>query len=104
MAQSWDVRITVLKTLLVPEAVAVMDALVAAIVASARTVEIIPEFLYDAPEQRYCPAAVYEIVRDANGNALVRIVGGLPVDTLAYRLPEVAVGENQYIPYAPSYD
>lgn len=44
------------------------------------------------------------IVRDANGNALVRIVGGLPVETLAYRLPEVAVGENQYIPVDPSYD
>lgn len=45
-----------------------------------------------------------QIVRDANGNALVRYVGGQPVNTTAYRLPEVAVGENQYIPLDPSYD
>ena len=44
------------------------------------------------------------IVRDAKGNALVRFVGGVLVDTTAFRLPEVAVGENQYIPLDPSYD
>ncbi len=44
-----------------------------------------------------------EIVRDAKGNALVRFVGGQPVNTTAFRLPEVAVGENQYIPLDPSY-
>jgi hypothetical protein len=43
------------------------------------------------------------ILRDAKGNALVRYVGGLPVNDDAYRLPEVAVGENQYIPLDPSY-
>lgn len=26
------------------------------------------------------------------------------MNTIAYRLPEVAVGENQYIPFDPSYD
>jgi len=45
-----------------------------------------------------------QITRDANGNALVRFVGTLPVDTLDYRLPEVAVGQNQYIPVAPEFD
>ncbi len=44
------------------------------------------------------------IVRDAKGNALVRFVGGQPVNTAFFRLPEVAVGENQYIPLDPSYD
>ena len=43
------------------------------------------------------------IIRDAKQNALVRYVGGQPVTTTAYRLPEVAVGENQYIPHDPSY-
>jgi hypothetical protein len=43
------------------------------------------------------------IARDANGNALVRYVGGQPVNTNEYRLPEVAVGESQYIPLDPSY-
>ena len=42
--------------------------------------------------------------RDAKGNALVRFVGGLPIITSEYRLPEVAVGKNQYIPLDPSYD
>lgn len=44
-----------------------------------------------------------QIVRDANGNALVTHVGGQPVSTTAYRLPAVAVGENQYLPLAPSF-
>jgi hypothetical protein len=44
------------------------------------------------------------IARDANGNALVRYVGGQPVNTNEYRLPEVAVGEHQYIPLDPSYN
>ena len=44
------------------------------------------------------------IARDANGNALVRYVGRQPVNDTGYRLPEVAVGQNQYIPLAPSYD
>ena len=44
------------------------------------------------------------IARDAKGNALVRYVGQQPVNTTGYRLPEVAVGENQYIPLAPEYD
>jgi len=44
------------------------------------------------------------IARDGNGNALIQYVGGAPKTTTGYRLPEVAVGENQYIPYDPSYD
>jgi hypothetical protein len=44
------------------------------------------------------------IARDAKGNALVRYVGGRLVNSDAYRLPEVAVGEHQYIPLDPSYD
>jgi hypothetical protein len=44
-----------------------------------------------------------QILRDAKGNALVTHVGGQPVTTADYRLPAVAVGENQYIPFAPSY-
>jgi hypothetical protein len=43
------------------------------------------------------------IARDARGNALVRYVGGQPVNTTAFRLPEVAVGQNQYLPLAPEY-
>jgi len=44
-----------------------------------------------------------QIIRDANGNALVTHVGGQPMSTADYRLPAVAVGENQYIPFDPSY-
>jgi hypothetical protein len=44
-----------------------------------------------------------QIARDANGNALVAYVGGLPVTTTDYRLPCVAVGENLYLPFAPAY-
>jgi hypothetical protein len=44
------------------------------------------------------------IARDANCNALVRFVGARPIGTDAYRLPEVAVGENRYIAYDPSYE
>jgi len=43
------------------------------------------------------------ITRDANGNALVCYVGGQPVSTVGYRLPEVAVGEHQYIAFDASY-
>ena len=44
------------------------------------------------------------IVRDAKGNALARFVGRQPVNTTAFRLPEVAIGENQYIAFDPSYN
>lgn len=45
-----------------------------------------------------------QITRDTRGNALVRFVGTQAANTLDYRLPEVAVGENQYIPAAPEFD
>jgi hypothetical protein len=45
-----------------------------------------------------------QIVRDANGNALVRYIDQRPRNTAAFRLPEAAVGENRYIPLAPSYE
>lgn len=45
-----------------------------------------------------------QVARDANGNALVTRVGGVPVATNGYLLPAVAVGENRYVAYAPSYD
>lgn len=45
-----------------------------------------------------------QIARDSYGNALVTHVGGQPLSTTAYRLPAVAVGENQYTPFAPSYN
>jgi Alpha/beta hydrolase domain len=58
------------------------------------------------PPPSIWPAAPNDqrIVRDAKGNALVRFVGGEPIDTNSFRLPEVAVGENQYIPFDLSYD
>ena len=43
-----------------------------------------------------------QIARDAKGNALVTFSGGEPVSTDGYRLPEVAVGQNQYIPLDPT--
>jgi hypothetical protein len=43
------------------------------------------------------------IARDAKKNALVRYVGGAPVDPDRYRLPEVAVGQNRYIAFDPDY-
>lgn len=55
-----------------------------------------PSLWLGAPNDR-------QIARDANGNALVRFVGRQPVDTAAYRLPEVALGEHQYIPLDPTY-
>lgn len=45
-----------------------------------------------------------QIARDADGNALVTHVGGLPYGGTGYRLPAVAVGENRYIPFAPVYN
>lgn len=45
-----------------------------------------------------------QVARDSKGNALVRYVGQQSVTTTAFRLPEVAVGENRYIPLDPSYD
>lgn len=46
-----------------------------------------------------------KIQRDANGNALVTHVGGVALATSGFlRLPEVAVGENRYIPYAPQFN
>lgn len=44
------------------------------------------------------------IARDAKGNALVRFVGGQSYSGTGFRLPEVAVGQNQYIPFATSYN
>ncbi len=44
-----------------------------------------------------------QIARDAKENALVGYVGGQPVNTTGYRLPEVAVGENRYIAVDSSY-
>jgi len=79
---------------------AVYLALVAAIVASARTVEIIPEFLYDAPEQMHdllrrmwpiafyhYPQGVHEALVDtlhiASLGTILAVIMALPIGLLA---------------------
>ncbi len=43
------------------------------------------------------------VARDAKENAVVRFVGGEAIETDRYRLPEVAVGQNQYVAFDPAY-
>lgn len=79
---------------------AVYLAIVAAIVASIQTVEVIPEFLYDAPDQmadlfarmwpadlRYYPASVHaalmETIHIASLGTLLALVLALPIGILA---------------------
>jgi hypothetical protein len=45
-----------------------------------------------------------QIVRDLNGNASGPLCGSATQIHCRFRLPEVAVGEHQYIPYDPSYE
>src|SRR5262245_15046487 len=85
--------------------------------ATANTAEWTPFFraLFDAAD-KWCdgiqpPASLWlgapnssSVARDSNGNALVTFVGGSATTTTAYRLPEVAIGQNQYIPYDPIFD